>query len=211
MSTDHPGYDPYCSGTGFDPLLGLGVFSHGMRRPRRLAGLSLRRVTNQPRRPATAVQRHTAWPSGSGSGRSVSEFGTPPLSMYSALPAHPISCTGAFVRECTTRPYPVCHRLWVLCIRLTVRVPPLSATCAICPPHLHAVPTTVPYAVMDSHMLSAVILYRLILSVLLGQLSLEVEAAPDADHSTNSSTRSYALAHLGRVCGSGKDSELYLG
>ena len=71
---------------------------------------------------------------------------------------------------CTARPFKGTilhqpHRLRALCFRLTVRVPPLSVTLSLRPLYHRAVSTTVPYVVMDTHMLSAVFVRRLILSV----------------------------------------------
>ena len=73
-------------------------------------GWACSQTSDQPRRSATAAQRHTARPSCSGSGRSVSESGTHLSAPSSAPPARPISRTGAFVSARSTGPYPVCHK-----------------------------------------------------------------------------------------------------
>ena len=123
-----------------------------MRLPRRLVGLALIRVTS------LGIQLPL-----------LSGVRSDPLALAQGVPyPNPVLLECPVL--CTARPFTgtilrLPHRLRALCFRLTVRVPPLGVTLSICPLYHRAVPAMVPYVVMDTHILSAVFLRRLILSV----------------------------------------------
>ena len=134
------------SGMGFDPCLALGF--PPWHAPSPPPGWSCSHTSDKPRRSAPASSDPLA-----------PAQGVPyPNPVFLECPvlctAHPLM--GTIVR--------LPHRFLVLCFWLTVQVPPLSVTLPIHPLYHCVVPTIVPYLVMDTRMLSAVFLRRLILS-----------------------------------------------